>query len=188
MRLFLAIPLDQALRDNLAQMQRRLQEAHAEVRWVEPDNFHLTVAFIGDTPAGRLPEFLDAGAGVAQAGRAFRFRVAGGSYFPRRGPLKTLWAGVTDGADEWRAVVRAAEEWLGPMGIPRAADLVPHITLGRVRGEQNTDALRALLNQESNTDCGEQSAGSLMLAQSFLHGTGPLYEPVKSWAWEAQSS
>src|SRR5690349_17393115 len=119
MRLFLAISLTEAVRSALAEMQARLREAGADVRWVAPENFHLTVKFLGDQPDPLLPEIETVCTEVAAAIPAFDFGVRGAGAFPKRGPLKTLWAGVSDGAEEWKTLNRRAEAPLTRFGVAR---------------------------------------------------------------------
>lgn len=184
MRLFLAIPLSEEIRTNLAAVQERLRGAGAEVKWVEPENFHLTVAFLGDQDDSLRPDLENIGERLAEETPAFRIRAAGGSAFPKRGPapLKTLWVGVAEGAEEWKALVRRAEPWLTPFGVPREGGLQPHITLGRVKGEKGMESLRAAVAAEARTDCGTQTAGHITLIQSFLAPTGATYKRLCAWA------
>jgi 2'-5' RNA ligase len=181
-RLFLAIHLAEDVRKSAAAMQERLKAAGADVRWVAPENLHLTVTFLGDLPDALLAEIEETCGEIAAGTTAFRFRVCGGSYFPRRAPtVKTLWVGLIEGAEEWKALVRRAEGPLTAFGVPREGGLVPHITLGRVKGESGTAALRDALSQEAETDCGVQMAGELILMQRLLDPRGAVYRDVHRW-------
>lgn len=179
MRLFLAIPLTAEIRANLRAMQTRLQRAGAEVRWVEPANFHLTVKFIGDQADARVSEIETVCAEAAGAIAAFDLCIQGAGAFPKRGPLKTIWAGVSEGADAWKELVGCVEKPLLAFGVAREGGLVPHITLGRVKSE--TDALRAAIAAEAGTDCDRQRANKIVLIQSVLDPGGAAYTPVREW-------
>lgn len=187
MRLFLAVPLDDAVRDAVAEAQNRLKAIDdAEVRWAEPESFHLTVKFIGDQPDPLLPEIEDACGAIASGAASFRFRVRGASYFPKRGPLKTLWIGLSEGADAWRTLAQRAETPLAAFGVAREGGLVPHITLGRVKAE--SDALRAALGEAAAIDCGAQTAGKIVLFQSFLDPRGATHKPLREWSLSQQGA
>jgi 2'-5' RNA ligase len=182
MRLFFAIPLDAEIREALTAVQSRLRATDADVKWVEPENFHLTVSFIGDQPESVLPDLLTIGENLAAETSPFRFRVCGGSSFPKRSPLlKTLLVGVSEGTEEWKALVKRAEPQLLPFGVPREGGLQPHITLGRVKSERNIENLRAAVSAEAKTDCGIQTAATLEIVQSFLDPRGATYQTLKSW-------
>jgi 2'-5' RNA ligase len=181
-RLFLAIHLAEDVRENIAAMQERLKASCADVRWVAPENFHLTVTFLGDLPDALLSEIEETCGEIAADATAFRFRVCGGSYFPRRGPtLKTIWVGLTEGIEEWKGLVRRAEGPLTTFGIPQESGLVPHVTLGRVKSESGMQELRDALAREAQTDCGGQGANELTLVQSLLDPRGAVYRDVHRW-------
>jgi 2'-5' RNA ligase len=186
MRLFVAIELAPDVRASVAALQERLREqtaAATEVRWVEPANFHLTVKFLGDLPDALLPDVETACREIAQASDAFRIAVRGAGAFPKRGPLKTLWAGLSEGADEWKALVRRAEAPFAPFGVAREGGLAPHVTLGRVKNStrEHDDALRAALAREANTDCGAQPADHLALIRSTLDPRGAIYTTLRTF-------
>jgi RNA 2',3'-cyclic 3'-phosphodiesterase len=181
MRLFLAIHLSDDVREQVAAMQARLMESGADVKWVAAENLHVTVKFLGDQEEALLPDIEAVGGEIAKSATPFRIRVSGASFFPKRGPLKTLWVGLTEGAEPWRSLVRSAEEPLLPFGVPREGGLVPHITLGRVRSQRNAEALRTVIGREANTDCGAQDVTEIALVQSTLDPRGAIYKDVRRW-------
>lgn len=188
MRLFLAIPVAQEIRASLAEMQVRLKGADGDVRWVGGETLHLTVTFLGDLNDSLLPDIEAVCADLAAQTSAFRMRVRGGSGFPKRGPnLKTLWAGIAEGSDEWKMLATLSDRALRVFGVPRSGELVPHITLGRVKSEQNMAALREALLTESETVCGEQIADRMTLVQTLLQPSGVVYRDVRTWPFSASS-
>jgi RNA 2',3'-cyclic 3'-phosphodiesterase len=180
-RLFFAIHLSGAVRAEIAAMQARLQETDADVKWVETENLHLTVKFLGDQDDSLLPDIEAVGETIANSAAPFRIQVRGASFFPKRGPIKTLWVGVRDGADSWRSLVRSAEEPLVPFGVPREGGLVPHITLGRVRSGRNADELRTEITREADKEYGEQDVSEIALIQSTLDPRGAIYKDIRRW-------
>lgn len=139
MRLFFALDLDDAARAKVAAVTaelagniERAREPRA-VKWVEREKLHVTLRFLGevneDTVAalgrvlsGPLPE------------RAFTLRLGGGGCFPPAGDPRIIWVGVTEGADESRAVYQRLDETLRLLNFAsEAREYRPHVTLGRVR-------------------------------------------------------
>ncbi len=137
MRLFLALDLDPAARARTAEVQRRVRGAAAfrevRVRWVRPENLHLTLAFLGEVDA-------DGEARVTRAAAEpwlqppFRVELSSPAAAPRTGAPRTLWLPVSAGRPELARLHADARDRLGPL---LAAPIDPrppgHVTLGRLR-------------------------------------------------------
>lgn len=183
MRLFVALHLSDRIRGHVSEVQMRLRQVEADVRWVDPPNFHLTVMYLGDLGAQLLPDIEAACETIASETAPFRFRIAGVGSFPKRGPgIKTVLMHVTDGANDWKALAKRAEPWFVPMGAAKEGGLVPHITLGRVKSDRNLEALRHALVQESDADAGVEAADEIALVESTLTPDGALYRDVRRWS------
>ncbi|MBC7807215.1 MAG: RNA 2',3'-cyclic phosphodiesterase [Akkermansiaceae bacterium] len=183
MRLFTCLPLAPDIRDAVSTVQNRLIATGANIRWVEPENFHLTVSFIGDiADPSLLPEVATACASIAAETAPFRFRVTGVSVFPKRGDvIKTVLLTVIDGAEPWKELVRRSEPWLSPFGAKREGGLAAHVTLGRVKGGENLPELKAAIEREAKTDCGEQIADRIILMESVLNIAPAAYTERGEW-------
>lgn len=183
MRLFTCLPIAPDVRESIVTVQNRLRDTGANIRWVQPENFHLTVSFIGDiADPSLLPEVATACEAIAAETAPFRFRVAGVSVFPKRGDvIKTVLLTVTDGTEPWKELVQRSEPWLSPFGAKREGGLVGHITLGRVKGGENLPELKAAILAEAKTDCGEQAADRIILMESVLNLASPAYTERGTW-------
>lgn len=183
MRLFTCLLIAPDVRDAITAVQNRLRATGANLRWVEPENYHLTVSFIGDiADSSLLPEVSTACESIAAETTPFRFRVAGVSVFPKRGEIiKTVFVSVTEGAEPWKELVQRSEPWLSPFGAKREGGLVGHITLGRVKGGENLPELKAAIKNEAKTDCGEQVADRIILMESVLNLATSAYTERGTW-------
>lgn len=127
-RLFVSLELPDDVR-------ARLQLLCCDVpgaRWTDPDQFHLTVRFIGEVEEHVFDEIRDGLASVRVD--PFEITVRGVGHFPPRGQPKVLWAGIAPSAslDLLHQRVDAA---LTRAGVPRdKRKFAPHITLARLRG------------------------------------------------------
>ena len=194
-RLFYGVYVDEARRDAVVELQERLRVPGPRVKWVERRNLHFTLRFIGDTPAGRVDEFVDAGRAVV-AGRAagaacrsFDMQLRGAGAFPSPAHAKTIWLGADAGAEAMIELHRALSEVLDSEGLAEAEGraFVPHCTLGRVRqggGRERGECgrLAEALRAEAETEIGGMRCGEFCLISSTLTSSGPQYETVERFA------
>ncbi|MBD0690847.1 RNA 2',3'-cyclic phosphodiesterase [Streptomyces sp. CBMA123] len=190
MRLFVAVlPPAEALQGLCAAVEpvRALPGAD-RLRWTAVEGWHLTLAFLGQVPAERLPELEAALAAVAAVHPAHRLRIAGSGRFGER----VLWAGVEGRTRELRRLAEAVIEAVAEVGgEPDAVAFHPHLTLARAgspRGHRRAvqrvaaaelDALAAALAPYRGP---EWEAAELHLMKSDLDGGFAHYESLRSWA------
>lgn len=128
MRLFIALPLPPALRDDLADLAGGLQGA----RWVVPENYHLTLRFVGEV-ANPLADELDH-ALAALRGKRLSLSASGTAVFERGGRITALRAGIRrdDALDHLQSKIETAVQRAGLP--PERRRFQPHVTLARVDG------------------------------------------------------
>src|SRR5690349_11777092 len=100
LRTFIAVPLEKAVRARLVALQEALARAGGDLKWVEPENLHVTLLFLGEVDERQVADVCGA-AGEACAGLdAFPLSVEGvGSFGSPRRP-RTVWAGIGAGTQE----------------------------------------------------------------------------------------
>src|SRR5712671_573369 len=93
MRLFIALEIPSAVRENLAELLKSLRSMSPQTRWVRPENLHVTLKFIGEVPETRLVGIREALAGVrSNQSVALDFRGLG--FFPNEKHPRVFWAGI----------------------------------------------------------------------------------------------
>lgn len=127
MRLFVALDLPWSLRERLRAL---VGAGIAGARWVPPENYHLTLRFIGETP-GYLAEEIDH-ALLALKVRGFSLTLAGVGTFARGGKATALWVGVERNPelDHLRGKIETALQRCGLE--PERRRFQPHVTLARL--------------------------------------------------------
>jgi RNA 2',3'-cyclic 3'-phosphodiesterase len=106
-----------------------------EVRWVRPENVHLTLKFLGDVSEDDLDRVAEALEPVRLRHGPFEAGLSGFGAFPSSRKARIVWAGIGDGSEPLRALARDVEASLEPLGFEREdRAYVPHLTLGRARG------------------------------------------------------
>lgn len=177
MRLFVAIELDEQARDLLADYQRRLSDLDRAVRWVRPEQIHLTLKFLGEVPDAQVLQVAKALDTLAEHA-AFDFEMEGVGYFGSRHSPRVIWAGVHMPNPALTALQKGCEEVLSPLGYPpEGRAYSPHLTLGRVKdfsaGRRIVEAVEQLKAQAREPLA--QAAGEITLFQSILHPQGSQY-------------
>lgn len=126
MRLFVALDLPPALRERLSWLQGGLPGA----RWVRPDNYHVTLRFIGEMPGFRAEE-IDHALALLRV-PAFPLTLSGVGVFDRNGRPASIWAGVdrTPPLEHLQAKIETALQRIGLE--PERKRFVPHMTLARL--------------------------------------------------------
>ncbi|MFI9364324.1 RNA 2',3'-cyclic phosphodiesterase [Kitasatospora sp. NPDC053057] len=190
MRLFVAVlpPVValQGLSDAVAPV-RGLPGAD-RLRWTTVEGWHLTLAFLGQVQAERLPELETGLAAVAEVHPVHRLRIAGAGRFGDR----VLWAGIEGQTWALRRLAEAVTEATADMtGEADAFGFHPHLTLARAgssrghrRAVQRVAAaeLEALAAALADYRGPEWEAAELHLMKSDLDGGFAHYESLRSWA------
>ena len=178
MRLFVAIELTPEVRDALQEVQNALGRAADGVRWVRPEQLHLTVKFLGETPDGEAPRVAGALARSAARSKRFEMQLTECGCFPPRGPVRIVWAGMHDPSGSLLECVNAVEEELEGVGFPRELRAFsPHMTIGRAKESRSAGGVRSAVEGRKVKPV-RQSVGELTLMSSVLSPKGPSYSVV----------
>ncbi len=177
-RSFVALELSDEVREKLVVVLQRLQRTSASVKWVEPENLHLTLKFLGEVPEEQIELVTEALKTVAQATEPFSFVVKGVGGFPDLRRPRVLWVGVeaTQPLIRLQQLVEKAMEQLGFAPEERAYH--PHITIGRVKATTGIEKVREILSEYANVEFGEVFISHLTLFRSDLSREGPTYTPL----------
>jgi 2'-5' RNA ligase len=105
------------------------------VRWVRPENVHLTLKFLGDVQREDLGELCAALEEACARHTPFDASLAGLGAFPSKRRARILWAGIGAGSERLSSLAADLDAVLMPLGFEREErTYTPHLTLGRIRG------------------------------------------------------
>lgn len=182
-RCFVAAMLDPVLREAVVSGIAPLRSAGASVKWVEPENLHFTLKFLGGIPLPRV-EAAKRGIARAVAGRArFGISLRGAGVFPAGGPPRVVWVGLGDGERPLAELARAIEEDLGRERFPREKrGFTPHLTVGRARDLARATSLREAVERLRDAEFGSMIVERVSLMSSHLTPQGPVYSALEEWA------
>lgn len=178
-RAFLALDLDEPLRNALIQAAQSLAGCGAKLRPVGLDNLHVTLQFLGDVADDLLAQALPLAAEAAAGVEPFDFHVTGLASMPPRGQLRMVWANVTDPTGRMQQLQERLASALGGLGLRQEErSFHPHITLVRIKFADNPARLRQAVEPFAQKDFGAQYAEQLTAYSSTLTPTGPVYAPL----------
>src|SRR5262249_62425133 len=109
LRLFVAVLLPEDVRQRLAAAVERLRPLAADVAWVAPSNFHITLKFLGQVDEARVPVLADALQPAVADRPAFDGAVRGLGAFPSPTRPRVLWAGLDDATVGMTAVAERVQ-------------------------------------------------------------------------------
>jgi RNA 2',3'-cyclic 3'-phosphodiesterase len=177
LRTFIAVALDRFTHDRLVGLQERLAGAGVVAKWVEPENLHITLLFLGEVDARETPAVCKAVEGAARRIKSFPITLAGAGAFPTPRRPRTLIVHVTEGATEMVALHDAVETPLLDLGGYRREErpYKPHLTLGRVKGQEAAESLAAAIRQFEGWQGGQTRVDEVLVMSSELRSQGPEY-------------
>ena len=177
MRAFIAIDVSDEVRDNLLKAQGRIGSKAAKIKFVERENFHVTLKFLGEIDEATAEEVKKALAEIARKHKKHRVRVKGIGVFPNPNYVRVIWAGIEN--DEGiKAIANDVEREMRRLGFKKDKDFVAHITIGRVKFVRDKVELAMALKDLANEDFGEFEVEAIELKKSTLTPKGPIYETV----------
>jgi RNA 2',3'-cyclic 3'-phosphodiesterase len=179
MRTFIALELPAGLKVSLARMQKIFMQSTAGVKWVRPENIHLTLKFLGATSmehVGAVCGVLDR---LTRNVMPFTFDVTGMGAFPNSRNPKVIWAGLQI-EDRLQAFQQELETALARMGFSAEYRLfAPHLTLGRLRDGLARKDIAGLIELFSTERFGHFKADHIIFFKSELKPSGPVYTAIK---------
>ncbi|MGH7930283.1 MAG: RNA 2',3'-cyclic phosphodiesterase [Candidatus Binatia bacterium] len=170
MRLFVAVPVPEDIRERLALLCAGLPSA----KWVSPENMHLTLRFVGNVD-GLQASDIDSALSMVR-GEGFMLTLAGLGQFSEGQKVRSLWVGAESNPLLMRlrdkvehAVVRA--------GLPpESRKFKPHITLARFQSNPGAK-LGAYLAEYSLFRASPFAVQRFALFSSFLTRNGAIHSP-----------
>ena len=176
MRLFIALDLSDEAREAIAAEQTRIAAAldGAALRWVKPEQAHLTLVFLGHVDSERVTSVVEAVAADVDLA-PFEMVLGGPGVFPSRGAPRVLWIGAAAGAAQLVALQRRLSARVAALGVELDERLFhPHLTIGRWRASRPSDRDRALAAAWPGP-IARVSVHRATLYESRLSPSGPAY-------------
>jgi 2'-5' RNA ligase len=180
-RTFIAISVPAGVSSAFVQLQRSLEKQTGVglVHWTSPDQFHLTLSFLGHIAPAAAAQAGQALTRLCAAVRPFELGATGVGCFPNLRRPKIIWAGLTGQIEELSHLQKSVEGATHHLSEkPSDRQFHPHLTLGRVRPSSNrsqTRRLAASVASLSSFSVENWTVRELRLMRSDLSGQGAIH-------------
>ena len=186
LRLFIAIAVPENVRREIGRAQGQLKRVATpgSIRWTRPEQFHVTLKFLGDVPSAHVADLDRAVAQACSGRRAMQLSAHGIGFFPDARKPRVIWVGADDGNGQLSELHRQLETALQPLAPTEKSErFTGHITLGRFKPGRPA-AVAKLLERGAilgEREFGDWQAGTVEIMRSELTSEGARHIPLASF-------
>ncbi len=188
MRIFIALDIDDPIRERLQLFMDGVRGFAPDARWVRPESLHVTLKFIGNKSAEEVEQIRQALTRISARATEISFR--GYGFFPTAKAPRVFWVGVEAGP-QLAALAKSVDEATAALGVPKEEHAFgPHLTLARRGGSgaprwrkgdapnQSFQRLQEKLAAMSAPEFGTMTAREFFLYESHLGQGGSRYSKI----------
>ena len=182
-RSFLAFELPSDIKRVISEVSRAEKELPLDLRWVKPDNIHLTMVFIGNVPEDKIESIGETIKKVCTRFDPFDVSPGGLGFFGSRRRPRVLWMGLNSDVLRMGRFRDALQKNLKPFDInTERRPFKPHLTLGRFKkGARPWPHLDHMISKYADLKGRACSLGVLVLFKSDLTPGGAIYTKLDVW-------
>ena len=178
-RTFIAIKLPESIISSIREIQENMRTNGLNLRWVRPENIHLTLKFLGDIKENSIENVTTAIYDSVKTYVPISLCAKGIGVFPGIKRPRVVWVGVSGQIESLLGLQKRMEEELEILGFEKEKrPFNGHLTLGRIKGRIDPkrfgDALKKYVEFTSETFC----ADKVILYKSELKPTGAVYTEI----------
>ncbi|PTL82895.1 RNA 2',3'-cyclic phosphodiesterase [Vitiosangium sp. GDMCC 1.1324] len=168
MRLFVAVTLGETIEAQATAAIQRLKGLARHARWVPPSHMHLTLSFLGEVEAERVPAVKQALERVGPVHAPLVLSIEGGGSFGPPAHPRVLWAGVGGDTKALGALQADVAGALKPLGFePEHREYSAHLTLARAKVPRGDRELAECVRALHGAKWGEARVDRLILFESL---------------------
>lgn len=182
MRTFIAIELEENLKNQLSSLISEFMNVSQNIKWVKKQGMHLTLKFLGEIGLDKVNEIESCMEKIAKKTDSFVLQIKGTGFFPpgKKNP-RVLWVGIT-GDSSLLNLQAEVESGCERLGFPQEMrKFHPHLTLGRVKAHSKLGGVLPLLEKNRETPFGEMIVKKITFFQSLLKPTGAEYKVLSEF-------
>ncbi|MEV7617180.1 RNA 2',3'-cyclic phosphodiesterase [Streptomyces sp. NPDC089799] len=180
-RVFIALAPPDDAKEELERALGFAYEAYPRMRWNRIEDWHVTLAFLGELPAGVVPALRAPLAELAAARGPLELALCGGGQFDER----VLWTGIEGDLDGLHRLATDVRALVRECGVEfEERPLRPHLTLARARRGDSTSVVEAAAGLAGFTGRRWRAERLHLVGSDFGRGPGPIrYRDIVSWGF-----
>ncbi|MHA1425530.1 MAG: RNA 2',3'-cyclic phosphodiesterase [Candidatus Helarchaeota archaeon] len=178
MRCFLCIEIKKPeIINQIVKFQEALKFIDAKIKFVEVENLHLTLKFLGEVNLALVNEIFSVMKQIPFS--SFNILLQNVGSFPKSRP-RVIWIGISEGQSELISIMTFLDQNLKKLGI-KSEKRKPktHLTVGRIKYVKDSKTLFTILQRWNNFTFGDFTVNSIQLKKSILTPKGPIYSTLK---------
>ena len=179
-RAFIAVDLPASVKTFLSEAQGALKVYGFRVKWVRPQNIHLTLKFLGDTAAADAGKIAEAMTLAVKDCPVVAVAAKGIGVFPDVRRPRVIWAGLNGQLEILANLQRMLDDHLADLGFPRETRAFKsHLTLGRVKGKIPPTRMKTAIDKLKEFESESFEINRIILFKSELRPDGAVYTRVQ---------
>jgi 2'-5' RNA ligase len=181
-RIFVAIKIDpgDTLMNLITSMHKALSKE--SIKWTEPENLHLTLAFLGDTEEPVIKKLNNALKERCQGYGNFELVIMGAGVFKNLKDPRVIWTGI-EPSEKLSGLHLLVRQSLEESGVESEnKPFKPHLTLGRIRTLGPHSGLDNLIQNNIAIELQKTDVREIILYESILLNTGAVYKPLNKFS------
>ncbi|KUG03804.1 2'-5' rna ligase [hydrocarbon metagenome] len=180
MRLFIAVQVPEFVKALASTIKDELSTAGADIKWVEHENYHLTIKFLGEVERKEIVNIREKLKEAAQVSTPFDLAVSRSGCFPGRNRPRVLYLGITGQTHMAEELARRIDAGLIQLGFEPDHRRRFHLTLGRFRSQNNKEKLLDLADNLQHEMERKFHVDQFHLMESQLSKHGPVYKVLET--------
>lgn len=174
-RCFISIELDEYIKRKISELIDFLRKYEADIKWVEPENLHLTLKFLGNTQLEKIQIIKEVLTNISKKIFPFYIKIQGIGFFPNKKYPRVLWVGL-ENKEKIIDIQKKIEADMSKIGYKKEErEFDPHITIGRTRSFTKISNLLECLDDYKKYDFGTLFVDRINIMKSDLTSKGPIY-------------
>ncbi len=183
MRAFIAIPVPEEVKKQAEKAKGQLLQVNPDIKWVEYNNYHLTLKFLGGINRQQLDIIGERLTLASECSSGFDLTLKGIGFFPNPRKPRVLWIGLDGELNKAEFLAGRIDAYLQDLGFEPEKNHHLHLTLGRIRSGRNMEEMMAKVAQVgADIGSGMLRVEAFHLMESRLSPKGPEYRIEKSFS------